>query len=254
MVSTKGKWRKALEGEADAFVAAGGDGTVHKLIHALDGRDSPIAILPTGSANNVAYSLGFDRPADLAARVARWPENERVLQMACAMAAEDSRPFLEAAGTGAFASILGGKSSKVRSAAPVALLGIRRRLARAVLEAQPARVSLTIGSEVVEDEYVLLECLNLSSYGPRLQLAPRQAPDAATLTVAGVRAPMRGAFAHWIATGEGDPETFAVGRAKVIRMISSKVIHVDGDVWPESRGGERQLELEAGVRAVRLWV
>src|SRR5688572_23270694 len=86
VVSTKDKWRDLLEQDADAFVAAGGDGTVHKLIHALESRDTPVAILPTGTANNVAHAFGYNSGDDLVDRAARWKENDRVLQIARAHA------------------------------------------------------------------------------------------------------------------------------------------------------------------------
>lgn len=253
IVSSKGKWRPALERDADAFVAAGGDGTVHRLIHALHMRDTPIAILPTGSANNVAYSLGFSR-SDLAQRVACWRENERIVHLASVQAFGESRQFLEAAGTGAFARIMGTGTGTRKSAGPVALLGMRRRMAREVLEGRPKPIFTEIDGRVAEDEYLLLECMNLSHYGPRLRLAPHESPDVALLTVVGVRAAERETFAEWLATGEGDADAFMVGRGHSIRLTTTGTTHVDGDPWPGKRHGRRQLELKAGNRAIRVWV
>ena len=48
----------ALGEPADLIVAAGGDGTVLKVISHLRDRSIPIAILPLGGANNIARSLG----------------------------------------------------------------------------------------------------------------------------------------------------------------------------------------------------
>src|SRR5687768_7439178 len=50
--------------KADALVAAGGDGTVARAARALAGSAMPLAILPLGTANNIATSLGInDDPA-----------------------------------------------------------------------------------------------------------------------------------------------------------------------------------------------
>src|SRR5262245_30399803 len=77
--SSKKKWPSLFDEEADAFVAVGGDGTVHKVLDALKGRNMPVAILPTGTANNVAHGLGYDGSDDLRQRIALWQENERIL-------------------------------------------------------------------------------------------------------------------------------------------------------------------------------
>jgi diacylglycerol kinase (ATP) len=59
-VSTKSDdFEKALDQKADLFVAAGGDGTIRKVIIGARERKVPIAIFPLGTANNVARSLGI---------------------------------------------------------------------------------------------------------------------------------------------------------------------------------------------------
>ena len=43
---------------AELIVVAGGDGTVADALRAAAGRGLPIAVLPLGTANNIALSLG----------------------------------------------------------------------------------------------------------------------------------------------------------------------------------------------------
>src|SRR5213083_1836528 len=52
---------KALEKKIDLVLVAGGDGTVSKVARRLVAMDSevPLAVLPLGTANNFARSLGF---------------------------------------------------------------------------------------------------------------------------------------------------------------------------------------------------
>src|ERR1035437_1992371 len=60
--STKKKSvRQALEHAGDMVVIAGGDGTVKKIARRLIGHEVPIAILPLGTANNIAKGLGLER-------------------------------------------------------------------------------------------------------------------------------------------------------------------------------------------------
>jgi diacylglycerol kinase family enzyme len=58
-VSTKEKgWEKAFSEAFDRIVIAGGDGTVGRLAPWLAGGATPFCILPLGTANNCARSLG----------------------------------------------------------------------------------------------------------------------------------------------------------------------------------------------------
>src|SRR5687767_10718675 len=63
-------WKQALHDRAELIIAAGGDGTVAKVARELVGRDVPLAVLPLGTANNIAASMGLGR--DPAATVASW--------------------------------------------------------------------------------------------------------------------------------------------------------------------------------------
>jgi YegS/Rv2252/BmrU family lipid kinase len=61
----------ASSGQADAIVAAGGDGTINEVINGMAGSGLPLGILPLGTANVLAWELGIgDRLADAAAVIA----------------------------------------------------------------------------------------------------------------------------------------------------------------------------------------
>src|SRR5687768_11598020 len=57
--STKGRWKVLLQDPGDLLVAAGGDGTVRKVALAAAEVEVPFAILPIGTANNIAKTLGL---------------------------------------------------------------------------------------------------------------------------------------------------------------------------------------------------
>ena len=56
---------------ADLIVAVGGDGTVASVAREVAGHDVPLAVLPVGTANNIAFSLGCDGPLD--ELIDHWP-------------------------------------------------------------------------------------------------------------------------------------------------------------------------------------
>lgn len=52
--------RQALEaGGYDAVVAAGGDGTINEVANGLTGSETPMGIIPAGTANALSYELGL---------------------------------------------------------------------------------------------------------------------------------------------------------------------------------------------------
>ena len=252
--SSKFKWPQVMREPAEAYVAAGGDGTVHKVLRAVQGRNVPIAILPLGTANNVAHSFGYNTGDDLRRRVAGWRDHERILQLGLVDQAGEHDLFVEVVGVGAFANMVRRPNSgETKSPALLALTNIRQHLAREVQTAAPVHVIANIDGRRVEGEYVILECLNTPTYGPRLEFAPNESPSVGTVTVCGVTVDQREAAAHWIRTGEGDAGQFLLGRGALIEINTAGEAHVDGDPW-DGEPGDATLTIQAGVRSVRIWV
>lgn len=59
--------RGCVQDGVEALVACGGDGTVHVAVQALAGSDTALGVIPAGSGNDVARSLGIPRGDPLAA-------------------------------------------------------------------------------------------------------------------------------------------------------------------------------------------
>ena len=52
-------YKEALKEQADLVLIAGGDGAVGRVIRCLPHYNTPVAILPLGTANNIARTLGM---------------------------------------------------------------------------------------------------------------------------------------------------------------------------------------------------
>ena len=70
--------REALEWGAELIFLWGGDGLAQRSIDALDGADVPIALLPAGTANLLASSLGIPKTVDGAVDVGLRGERRRI--------------------------------------------------------------------------------------------------------------------------------------------------------------------------------
>jgi diacylglycerol kinase (ATP) len=54
----------AARGGADVVIAMGGDGTLNEVVNGLDGFDTPLGIIPLGTANDFATQAGIPADAD----------------------------------------------------------------------------------------------------------------------------------------------------------------------------------------------
>ena len=70
--------RKALEWGAELVFLWGGDGLAQRSIDALDGADVPVALLPAGTANLLASSLGIPTTVEGAVDVGLRGERRRI--------------------------------------------------------------------------------------------------------------------------------------------------------------------------------
>jgi diacylglycerol kinase (ATP) len=93
---TSDKIREALHKRPDLVLVAGGDGTVRLVASALVGTDIPLAIIPVGTFNNLALSLGLASDPLAACAVVE----SGVLTRIDVGTADEHNLFFEAAGVG----------------------------------------------------------------------------------------------------------------------------------------------------------
>lgn len=97
--------REAVDREVDAVLAFGGDGTVNETAQSLAGSDVALGIVPGGSTNVMARSLGIPRrPVDAAAFAASRLRSGRVRRINLGRINE--RLFLFSAGMGLDAEVV----------------------------------------------------------------------------------------------------------------------------------------------------
>src|ERR1043166_8568543 len=95
-------WPDALKADVDVVAVAGGDGTVGAVAKALVGKSVGIAVLPLGTANNIANTLGImNRPVE--ELVAEWARARHMaFDVARATGPWGSVAFIEGFGLGLF--------------------------------------------------------------------------------------------------------------------------------------------------------
>ena len=115
---------------ADRIVIGGGDGTISSALPELLRLDKPLAVLPLGTANDFARTLGVPADAMEAAEVALSGREHRI-----DIGSVNGRPFINVASVGLAAKVTEAQSTKLKRRWHV--LSYLISLWRAVWEARP---------------------------------------------------------------------------------------------------------------------
>jgi diacylglycerol kinase (ATP) len=204
-ISTKSDdFKSGLKKSADFFIVAGGDGTVRKVLTQMPKRKIPVAILPFGTANNVARSLGIGGTAH--ELVESWqPQNTRRFDIGGVKGLKDDLSFVEAFGIGVIPGLLqfAAKQKKPEGAEN---LSRGRELLRKVLKGTKVTdVALKIDGVSYSSEILGLEVLNIAYTGPGLPLAPGANPGDGLFEVICIEPGQREAFGEWLESPQKRP-------------------------------------------------
>src|SRR5258707_1534402 len=133
-------WKRALKKPADLVVVAAGDGTVAKVARRMVGRGVPLSVLPSGTANNIARTLGLvERPFEEIVR--GWENPRRVKRdVGVVRGPWGERYFIDGIGAGIFASLLASPPSARLKKSKTPVEGGLERLKREAARAEPLEI------------------------------------------------------------------------------------------------------------------
>jgi diacylglycerol kinase family enzyme len=245
----------ALGLNVDAVVAAGGDGTVARVGRSLSGTDLPMAILPLGTANNIATGLGISGDARSQAR--QWDARQIVrIDVGVVSDEHGEQLFLEGVGTGLVPrGIERGRSDAGQHTVGDAAAEVdwaRRMFSDALADLRPRRSALCVDGETVEGEYLLVEVLNVASVGPRLRLSAETTPADGLLSVVIASEEDRAAIAAHLRQPWEDDDNHAwlkSWRATRVELSGWYEYHVDDQVR-DSKSGELIVSIRPGALAL----
>lgn len=175
-ISTKGKeWD--IDKDADIGIIAGGDGTVRKvaayLLKKMKKDIPPIALLPLGTANNIASSLNISgSPGEIIPSLNKMQVKPFDIGSIDGLDGQDF--FLESFGCGIFANLMNAakkKDHKEKSAGEKLdqALCIMLEIAG---DYEARECELEIDGNDYSGRYLMAEVMNINSIGPNLLLSP----------------------------------------------------------------------------------
>lgn len=263
---------EAVAGGAGLVIAVGGDGTVRDVTGALSGSDAPLGIVPAGTGNLLAATLGVPRSMDAALAAIRSAEPRPIdhgearwsgsavgdTAGSAASDAAGSSPFVVATGAGLDARFVSAAPAEAKRR-----FGIGAYLVAALAQAsdlRPRPTILVVDGKRHETESIVVLVANAGEIIPGL-LRPRLPvrPDDGLLHVfvvrGGVVGSVVGALELLAAADTGRSLTGSASRFTA-REVSVEIdvdppdpVQVDGD-----RVGSGRLEARIKPAAVRVLV
>lgn len=256
----KDDYEETLEEKSDFIIIAGGDGTVEKLAKLMIHKKTPIAILPFGSANNIANSLDVEKTFD--SIIKSWENKDfSKFSVGSIILNQKNKYFLESVGWGLFAEVLSKIKSKKkkRKKTPSSTkqskveLGLNK-LSEAVKDLQPSYYEILLDGEDRSGYYLWVEIMNTQSMGPQLQMAPDAKHGDDFLDVVLVKEEELENLKLFlnIHGQSGKNHDFKTLKAKNIRVKTLEPLHIDDEIF-ESKNPDKDW-LEISLFSQFFWV
>lgn len=144
--------------EADCVIAAGGDGTANMVARALLARDLPLGIIPLGTANDLARTLGIPMGIDEAIHIIAAGHTRRI-----DIGLVNGHPFFNVASLGLSAELAATLTTEVKRR--FGRFGYALTTVRVLLRARPFRVRITTEQGVVTARTLQIAVGNGRYYG-----------------------------------------------------------------------------------------
>jgi diacylglycerol kinase family enzyme len=253
-VSTKeGDIAAAFKKSADLVVVAGGDGTVAETLRSLPDRKVPVALIPLGTANNLARSLGIaGTPQEL---VETWKIDHSCPVDICAVKAPwGTSLFLEAFGLGLIPNYLKMAAKRKKPEGADNLRKGRALLQKALKEAEPIEVKASVDGESLGGKFLGVEIMNTPFTGPGLPLATAAHVGDRLLNVICFPAEQRKALMKWLEAPQGEAPPVIARQGTQVEITWADLPHRLDDEFFDNRDTKQIAEITCQPEQARILI
>jgi diacylglycerol kinase (ATP) len=254
--STKEKDWKDIEPGIDLLIIAGGDGTVRKVSRELLNRKRidrqvPIALLPLGTANNIAKTL--DITGDVKDIVKCWrKKNIKRFDIGRLEGIEEQQFFLEGFGYGIFPALIKamrGPDKELKKMPEEKMQRAVEELEEIILTKKPFSCSVEIDGVDHSGTYILVEVMNTQSIGPNLYLDPHADPGDGKLELVLLTESHREQLLAQIKNGDTAPNAaYPVYKGFSIHLhCEDSYVHIDDELVKIKEPGPVHIEAQTGM-------
>ncbi|HAE82692.1 MAG TPA: hypothetical protein DDW33_05755 [Ktedonobacter sp.] len=242
----KGLATKAADEGAELIIAAGGDGTIHAVASGLIERKSTLGIIPMGTMNNLAHSLGIPLPIEAACAIIAKGETRAI-----DVGKINDQVFIEVAGIGLEAALFPAaeaiKSPGVISTVHGVLNGLLT-----LLNFKPTKLKISFDDNTHHTyEAIQVTICNAPYYGAHFQVAPDIIMDDGELDVIIYRQFSKLAYIqHAISISQGrrvfQPK-IRRRRVKSLSISSNHPVEIQADGLPHGHTPARVIVTSAAL-------
>jgi diacylglycerol kinase (ATP) len=242
-----------LDQPSDVVVAAGGDGTVAAAARALAGHGVPLAVLPVGTANNIAKSLGYEGSID--DLIEKWSQaRHQPLDLGVARGAWGERVFVESLGTGLIPAGIAAAEAHPPDEdvqTPVKLVHASGKYREVLSRLTPRPWTISLDGVPTTGDFLLVEVLNIPRVGPNFVFSRDANPSDGSFSVAMATEEHREQLREYVEClieGRDDCELSLIsGRATHVELQGGGDIHVDDELLRSTAVGLVSISMEAGA-------
>ncbi len=230
--------QKAIADGFDRVISAGGDGTLNAIACGLTGSDVPLGIVPMGSGNGYARSLGI--PLDpLKALDLAFTGAARKMDV-CYL---NDLLFLGTAGIGFDARV----AHKFDRSKKRGMWGYAKIIIQDILSTKPMRVKIQVNGQKFEDDLLMLVFCNTREFGNGADISPGSLPDDGIGELRLVRKPaflplIKAFIDIYTHRADSSPYVKNIPATQAIVHQEGTVAHLDGE--PIEIGNEVRFRLE----------
>jgi diacylglycerol kinase (ATP) len=252
--STKKKgWDKIEATDADFVILAGGDGTVRKVAGALLDKKLPIGLIPLGTANNIAMTLGVTgKPKDI---IQAWNHKHiKKYDVGRIYGLKKAGFFLEGFGYGVFPRLMKEmqkREDRLTDSPEKNLKVALETLHDIILNSKARYCKITLDGADHSGQFLLAEVMNTQAIGPNLNLAPFADPGDGSFDVILIAERQREEFATYVHNkmhGIEQSPVFNILKAKNLDIYwEGRLLHVDDEIIELKEPAEVKIKLQEGV-------
>ena len=238
--SIKKKELKKIGSDFDFLIAAGGDGTLREitrnlLAHKKIKKPLPIGLLPLGTANNIAKTLGLSDNTDYLIDSWHHPDLKSYDVGYVLHKKEKFGFFLESFGYGIFPRLMKEMKPKEKENKNVDKISVPLELLNQLVHTyKPRHCQIDADGKDYSGNYLLVEVMNAKSIGPNLILAEHADPGDGLFELVLVAEEKREEFAAYVLSkleGNEEPFHFPIIKAEKITLCwDGKDIHMDDEL------------------------
>lgn len=248
-------WQK-LKNDIDFIVIAGGDGTVRKVaVEVIDKKNKklPILLLPLGTANNIARSLGIEGNID---DIIRNLDNRKLKKFDVGRITGRKKEmlFLESFGFGIFPQLMKRMKDvpEREDASPEENIKTALGELHNIVLNYPAQpYTIIIDDTPFTDHYILIEVMNISSIGPNLNLSPHADPGDGEFELIMIPESQREELAAYVKNKIDGVETKflpVIIKGKQISITTPPgYLHIDDELKKLKKGKNLSIRPEVGM-------